>query len=252
MTRSRLQIPAFDDSLWQMPVADFLHMGQRERALVVESMRREVRARASEFNKRGLYSYGLESLKENLSHIGVSTTKQVITATKGLGVDFRNRASERAINTTLLQAFAQYKQFFDPHETATSSVEGILEVNRQQDILIFGADNEGNPIKSMTTKQRRRMWAVVDAIRASDLINPADEYFYRSEGFQNLFFSDKFTYASAAKKTQMLVDYFEKRRGEVPPTQPVEGDDVEDANRYDALVKDLYEKFSSITKSRSK
>ena len=251
MKRGKLNIPQFTNAMWQMPVADFLRMDTQQRAMVVEAMRLETNRRAREFKKAKLYSHGLAALKENLQHIGVSTNKMTISATKGLGLDYRNRGSERAINGTLLQAFGQYKMFFNPAETATNTVEGIEQVNREQDRLLFGTDEQGNPVRSMTSSQRRKFWEIVDAIRASDLITPADEYFYRAEGFQQLFFSGKFQHGTVARRTQMLVDYFESMRGQVPPTQPVEGEEsVTEEEMYNARIEDLYDKYTDIIASR--
>lgn len=59
----------------------------------------------------------------------------------------------------LIMEFARYAKFFNDK---TSTIQGIKEVNREQDVRIFGATPSGRPKKTMTNDERRRYWELYD------------------------------------------------------------------------------------------
>ena len=47
-------------------------------------------------------------------------------------------------------------------KSETSTVEGIKNVQRQQDIMVFGRDESGNPLGHMTSDERLAYWTAWD------------------------------------------------------------------------------------------
>lgn len=243
-------IPEYRQSMATEPTANFAMLSIQEKAAYLESMRLEIRRRVKEIKTAKEYSFGVEALENALKQIGVQSTRVTITKKGLLGINFRNRSSERAIDSTLLQTYGLYKDFLNPAETATNSLEGVLAVNRAQDAMLFGTDSSGEPNRTMTTNQRRRFWDLVDTVRASDIISPADEYFFRDSKFQRMFFSSKFTHSTMRGKLKALADYFEKQKGPHPPMEPLPDESGSGENK--TLAEELYEKYIGITERRSR
>lgn len=113
-------------------------------ARYVNTLRRGFHARVKQIKKANLYSYAVEARGERSKLKDIPASK----ITKG-----RDPSSAR---NALLSEFAKYQQFF---EDKTSTVEGVLEANREQDKLIFGVDDEGNPLGTLNDKQRVEFWS---------------------------------------------------------------------------------------------
>lgn len=113
-------------------------------AQYINTLRRGFNARVRQIQKAGLYSYAADAT-EKRSRLKNMPASQI---TKG-----RDPASAR---NALLAEFAKYQQFF---EDKTSTVSGILEENRKQDERIFGVDDYGNPLGTLTQEQRVDFWS---------------------------------------------------------------------------------------------
>lgn len=113
-------------------------------AQYINSLRRGFQARVRQIQKAGLYSYAADATVDR-SKLKNLPASQI---TKG-----RDPASAR---NALLSEFAKYQQFF---EDKTSTVSGILEENRKQDERIFGVDDYGNPLGTLTQEQRVDFWS---------------------------------------------------------------------------------------------
>lgn len=57
----------------------------------------------------------------------------------------------------LIMEIAQYRSFFTGK---TSTIKGALEVNKEQDIRIFGKDSRGRPNRTMSNEERIKYWSV--------------------------------------------------------------------------------------------
>lgn len=113
-------------------------------AQYINSLRRGFNARVRQIHKAGLYSYAADATAERSKLKNVPASQ----ITKG-----KDPASAR---NALLAEFAKYQQFF---EDKTSTVSGILEENRKQDERIFGVDDQGNPLGTLTEEQRVDFWS---------------------------------------------------------------------------------------------
>ena len=113
-------------------------------AQYINTLRRGFKARVRQIQKAGLYSYAADATEER-SKLKNLPASQI---TKG-----RDPASAR---NALLAEFAKYQQFF---EDKPSTVSGILEENRKQDERIFGVDDYGNPLGTLTQEQRVDFWS---------------------------------------------------------------------------------------------
>lgn len=80
----------------------------------------------------------------------------------------------------LILEFARYSKFF---QDATSSEKGIKEVNRQQDIRIFGADSRGRPKRTMTSIERQKYWSLYEEYQNQQ---PTANSRYGSESIQQM------------------------------------------------------------------
>lgn len=190
----------------------------REQAAAVESLRREIVRRDRQFEHRGLYSHGMEVLKRKLSQVGFSLENPVFNEKRQtVGVDLENRQNQRM---ALLQAYAAMRHFLDPQQTATNSVQGIFRVNKEQDRFIFGTDEKGNPRGSLGKSwgEREKYWALVDAIRESDVIKANDLYFFQSEGFIKLWKDARRKGKSVEEMAEDVQKFFEQRYQDYPPT----------------------------------
>lgn len=112
-------------------------------AQYINSLRRGFQARLRQIEQAGLYSYAADATVEHSKLKNLPASK----ITKG-----RDPASAR---NALLSEFAKYQQFFS---SETSTVEGIRKVNYEQDVLIFGKDDEG-PLDTLTDEQRTIFWS---------------------------------------------------------------------------------------------
>lgn len=210
-------------------VADYNKMTKRQRnsfdkrllmeqAALVESMRQEIIRREGRFQVRGLYSHGLEALKEKMSVTGFDLHNPIFTERgQKLGPDVANRGNKRM---ALIQVYSMMRNFLDPTTTQTNSVGGIQRVNAEQDRLIFGVNERGRPAGTLGSKfgEREKFWALVDAIRASDVVRTADLYFFKSDGFIKLWKNAKFRAMDVDDMAKEVQKFFDQRYQSYPPT----------------------------------
>ena len=113
----------------------------KELVKMVNVMRSGAKARIKSIEKAGLYSYAADKF--------APSEKTVREMLKG-----KTPVEQRNI---LVQEFARYQAFF---ESKSSSKIGIAEIEREQDIRIFGADENGNPRATLSRDDRMRFWAL--------------------------------------------------------------------------------------------
>lgn len=112
--------------------------GREEMERGLKSLRAAFKRRMNTIQSSGHYSYALDA------YIHMDTNKRPIKSMT------RNQ---------MIAEIISYQKFF---EAETSSVKGILNVNREQDIRIFGADENGNPRYTMSDDERQEFWSVYD------------------------------------------------------------------------------------------
>lgn len=135
--------------------------GRKKLESYVKSLKFGYKRRVQSFKKKGLVSHAQIALE------GALPPGKEVQLTKMT----RNQ---------LILEFARYSKFF---QDATSSEEGIKEVNRQQDIRIFGADQKGRPKRTMTDAERQKYWTLYEEYQNQQ---PTANSRYGSESIQQM------------------------------------------------------------------
>ena len=126
--------------------------GIKELSRYVNILKRGLAIRKAQIEKAGEYSYALDKLeKANLKNIPASQI--------GRGRSLKDRRN------LLLQEIARYQAIF---ESQTSTVEGIREVNREQDARIFGVDESGQPKATLNPEERKEFWSLFEEYEKFD------------------------------------------------------------------------------------
>lgn len=74
-----------------------------------------------------------------------------------LAKENRSKKPETMSRNQMYLELARIHSFFN---AKTSTIKGQVEVNRAQDIAIFGTDAKGEPLYTMNSKEREDYWAV--------------------------------------------------------------------------------------------
>ena len=135
--------------------------GRKKLESYVKSLKFGYKRRAQSFKKKGLISHAQIALE------GTLPPGKEVQLTKMT----RNQ---------LILEFARYSKFF---QDVTSSEAGIKEVNRQQDIRIFGADQKGRPKRTMTDSERQKYWSLYEEYQNQQ---PTANSRYGSESIQQM------------------------------------------------------------------
>ena len=110
----------------------------------VNILRRGLAIRKAQIEEAGEYSYALDKLEQ-------ANLKNVPASEIGKGRTLKERRN------LLLQEIARYQTFF---EEQSSTLEGIREINREQDIRIFGENESGQPKDELTIDERKEFWSL--------------------------------------------------------------------------------------------
>lgn len=114
-------------------------MNRAELEKVVKVMKMGYQRRVQQFKRQGEISYAQIMYEDSVP-------------------DNRQPFSKMTRNQLYLE-YARYAHFF---KSKTSNIKGIREINRQQDISLFGADKKGRPLYSMSNDERYRYWSLYD------------------------------------------------------------------------------------------
>lgn len=107
----------------------------------VQTLQTGYKRRVGQFKRHGLTSYAQISLEGSVSEPA------------------KKRKVKDMTRNQLLMEFARYSKFF--HDK-TSTIEGIKEVNLEQDKRIFGTDEKGIAKGRMNEEDRKNFWSVYD------------------------------------------------------------------------------------------
>ena len=135
--------------------------GRKKLESYVKSLKFGYKRRVQSFKKKGLVSHAQIALE------GTLPPGKEVQLTKMT----RNQ---------LILEFARYSKFF---QDVTSSEAGIKEVNIQQDIRIFGADQKGRPKRTMTDAERQKYWSLYEEYQNQQ---PTANSRYGSESIQQM------------------------------------------------------------------
>lgn len=67
-------------------------------------------------------------------------------------------ASTEYMNSMLVQMRQAYEHFARFLRSPSSKIENLEKIEREQDARIFGVDEAGNPLKTMTDEERKALW----------------------------------------------------------------------------------------------
>lgn len=88
----------------------------------------------------------------------------------------RNADAKQLLSATIeLRHQLQHYDYF--LQAKSSTVEGSREINRQQDIRLFGVDKNGNPLGTLTDDERRAVWSAYENF--TDMYRTQIQAFYR-------------------------------------------------------------------------
>lgn len=160
--------------------------GRKKLESYVKSLKFGYKRRVQSFNKKGLISHAQIALEGSLPPgKEVQLTKMT-----------RNQ---------LILEFARYAKFF---QDVTSTEEGIRNVNTQQDIRIFGADQKGRPKRTMTDAERQKYWSLYEEYQNQQ---PTANSRYGSESIQQMVAEALFD--TDGTPGENLVDFLDRVEG---------------------------------------
>lgn len=116
----------------------------------------KIRQKQLEKVERSVYSYSLEQTKEYYS-------------------DHPQKAISRTSRQEAQRELTRLRDFF---ASEGSTVQGARRIQREQDIRIFGAKEDGSPAKRMTLPQRKKYWEVYN------------EFMHQYKTFDNIYQSN--------------------------------------------------------------
>lgn len=130
------------EKLARVPIEEVSKYGTAELLSALRTLSSGYKRRVGSFIRRGIFSYAQEKFESSM---------------QGKGKPF----SEMSRNQLLIEYF-RYANFFNDK---TSTVEGIKQVNREQDIRIFGEGRGGRPLYSMHEDERKQFWRLYDEFK---------------------------------------------------------------------------------------
>lgn len=134
------------------PIEEFARIkadsvGLKKMADVLRSLQLGFTRRAATFAKKGIFSQAVYGMKN-------FTPPQIGSVAKFMKNKKLNDFEKRNI---MLSEISKYQNFF---MNKTSTLEGNAEVQRNQDIMVFGKDENGEPRYTMNALERETYWKV--------------------------------------------------------------------------------------------
>lgn len=176
----------------QIPPEKLGQMGRLNLERILKDMRYGYTRRAAAIKKSGLYSFAQEGLLK-------SRTKET--------------KNKRPKDLTLNQLVLEIVRLQDFFNAETASVKGIKDVNRRQDLRIFGADPKtGRPLQTMSKDEREEYWRLYNEFRHNNSIYSSQQY---SESVQlmladAIYHDDKFSQLEFADRLEALKEKMDK------------------------------------------
>ena len=163
----------------------------------LKTLRSGYSRRVAAFNRKNLFSYAQDSLEK--------TIPESWTAPRINSMNNRNK---------LLLEIARYIKFFNDE---TSSEQGIRRVNRAQDERLFGTDDFGRPLQTMTNQQRLDFWTLYQEFERQNPIWTTQPYSDETQkALADAFFMDEeFSQLNLAEKMEYLRNKLQEQRSVV-------------------------------------
>ncbi len=175
------------EKISQIPIEDIVRLsgkeGRKQLEKYVSTLRQGYNRRVASFQRKGLVSHAQIALEGT-----VPETKPV-------------QLTKMTRNQLVLE-FARYSKFF---QDKTSSEAGIKEVNKEQDVRIFGADSRGRPNRTMTDMERQKFWSLYEEYNNQQ---PTATSRYGSESIQQMVADAMFD--TNAISGENLVDFLDR------------------------------------------
>lgn len=137
--------PTKAEKISKIPIEEIASLsgeeGMKKLRGYVSALQMGYKRRVGQFKRQNLSSYAQISLEASMSDAA------------------RKRKVSDMTRNQLLMEFARYSKFFN---SVSSTVAGIKALNREQDARIFGVDEKGNPLNTMTKDERDLYWSVYD------------------------------------------------------------------------------------------
>lgn len=163
---------------------------------IYKAMRRQVNVRKNRFRRSGEFSHALErydrEAKEQLQFVGPKSYNSLVG------------------EIVLMQKF---------FNSETSSVTGAREVNKREDLRIFGpsARSETKPARTMTARERELYWDLVDEwydqqfktnshLASGQIQRSLADLMFKSDDFNEATLVEKLNQLTAHAKGDIMVD----------------------------------------------
>lgn len=131
------------EQIASMPIEDIIEAASGGNRDVLEKYASTLKGgytrRVNTFKKAGMFSYAQETYE------------------RGGPPPSRKTPFKSMSYNQLIHEIARYQQFFN---SQTASVQGIREVNQEQDARLFGVDENGNPKDTLSDDERILMWSL--------------------------------------------------------------------------------------------
>lgn len=141
--------PTQAERIAKIPIEQISKMTNADRKQLekyVRIMRTGYNRRIQSFKRKGIKSFAQIAMEKTLP------SKKPVQLTK-------------LTRNQLILEFARYSSFFN---SVTSTEAGIKEVNKQQDIRLFGSDKRGRPLYTMTQSQRDDFWDLYEEYKVQN------------------------------------------------------------------------------------
>lgn len=175
------------EKISQIPIEDIVRLsgkeGRKQLEKYVSTLRTGYKRRVISFQRKGLVSHAQIAFEGT-----VPDTKPV-------------QLTKMTRNQLVLE-LARYSKFF---QDKTSTEAGIKEVNKEQDVRIFGADSRGRPNRTMTDVERQKFWSLYEEYNNQQ---PTATSRYGSESIQQMIADAMFD--TNAITGENLVDFLDR------------------------------------------
>lgn len=132
------------ERLAKIPIEDIIKSGgpegTKKQIEILKTLAVGYKRRAASFDRKDIFSYAQDKYEAYHNTLSAREIKKL---------NFNQRVLE----------IAKLQSFFN---SRTSSLKGIKEINREQDVRIFGADEEGTPLGTLDKKERKAYWTLYE------------------------------------------------------------------------------------------
>lgn len=152
--------------LQELPTEDLSKMTDEEMEPLLRAARKQVERRVQTIAKSGLYSHAVEGYLSNMYEVNEDGYKKL-------------RNLQDPLVMSRQAKYGEIKRIQEFLNSKTSTVKGIKQVNKEQDLRLFGYAKSKlgralkRPLKSLSENERRTYWKMYDEFnnRFKDMTN---------------------------------------------------------------------------------